>query len=80
MANPQKTHRGGPTGDGEWDRRVTKMTLSLYPADVELLAWIERTIGCSQSEAYRTAIRVAAAALASIPNIGASQPSTDKIK
>lgn len=72
MAGPQQSHRASPTGEGEWERRVTKRTLSFYPKDLELLDWISEYIGCSQSEAFRTAIRIAAAQLANITKSGAS--------
>lgn len=73
MAGPQKSHLDKPTGDG-WDRRITKMTLSLYPRDLELLNWISEYLGCSQSEAFRTAIRVAASALPNVSKSGATTP------
>lgn len=62
----QKTHL--KVEDGQvWDRRVTKMTLSMYPKDVELLEWMASYLGCSQSEAFRTAIRIASTQLANLP-------------
>lgn len=65
-AGPQQSHRLSPSGGDEWDRKVVKRTLSLYERDAELLDWITAHLGCSQSEAFRTAIRIAAGQLAQV--------------
>lgn len=45
-------------------RKTYNLTCSLYPADIELLEGIQEHLGCSRSEAMRTAIRSFAAHLA----------------
>lgn len=67
MAKPQESHRVNPTGEGEWDRKVVHLTVSVYPKDMEMLQWITEHLGSSQSDAIRTSIRLCAAQLAQVP-------------
>lgn len=39
------------------DRKLRDLTVTVYPRDLELLEWLCGFLGCSKSEANRTAIR-----------------------
>lgn len=51
--------------EAEHTEMVTK-TFSFRPVDIELIEWITKTLGCSRSDAVRTAIRAYAHSLAKI--------------
>lgn len=67
MAKPQASLKIGPDGQ-EWERRAVRLTFSAYERDVELLAFCQQKLGCSQSEVLRTAVRSLAMQLASVPD------------
>lgn len=66
MAKVQESYKIGPDGKA-WERKVTHLTLSVYPNDIELLDFCQHRLGCSQSEVLRTAIRSLAMQLAQVP-------------
>lgn len=66
MPKTQESHRVGPDGK-RWERKVVKLTISVYDKDVELLAWLEDYFGSGSSDVIRTAIRSLAAQMAQIP-------------
>lgn len=45
------------------NRKTVPLTASLYPADSEMLDAISEFLGCSRSEAVRSAIRIMATQL-----------------
>lgn len=55
MANQDKR------GESEWvdrkERRLKDITLTFYEADMELVEWLQEFLGCSRSEAVRSAVR-----------------------
>ena len=62
----QKTYQMEMNGE-VWERRAIKMTISLYPRDQELLSQLTEFLGTNQSDAIRTAIRLAVAQLVNAP-------------
>lgn len=52
--------RDAPSANG----KTLGLSFSLYPGDDELIKYIQDKIGCSRSEAVRSAIRTYAALLA----------------
>lgn len=66
MPKPQTSHMTGPDNK-KWDRKVSKMTISLYDRDVELMEWLSTYLGTGNSDVMRTAIRSLAAQLSQIP-------------
>ena len=39
------------------DRKMRDLVVTVYPTDLELLEWLQEFLGCSKSEAVRTALR-----------------------
>ena len=39
------------------ERKTSSVTLSLYDGDEKLIKWLQEYLGCSKSEAVRSAIR-----------------------
>lgn len=71
---PQKTHETAVAGEKTWVRQTWSLSISCYEQDVELLNWLTEYLGCSKSEAVRTAVRLAAAQFAALPRAGTSPP------
>ena len=47
-------------------RKITARSFNLAPGDLELLAWCQGFLGCSQAEVVRSAIRAYATSLEAI--------------
>jgi hypothetical protein len=66
MAKVQQSRKIGPDGK-EWNRTSVHLDWSAHQRDVELLNYCQEKLGCSRSEAIRTAVRQLAIQLAQVP-------------